>query len=97
MAAFPSGSVTGAPKIRAMEIIAELEGSKRGMYCGSLGFIGFNGAMDTSVVIRSYSMIGDTVTFQAGGAVVSESNPEEEYQETLTKSKALRLALGSTL
>ncbi|MBA2648912.1 MAG: aminodeoxychorismate synthase component I [Legionella sp.] len=96
-AAFPGGSITGAPKIRAMQIIATIEPTKRGMYCGSLGFIGFNGSMDTSIVIRSYTIKGDRVTFQVGGAVVADSNPEEEYQETLTKSSALHEALGLVL
>lgn len=90
---FPGGSITGAPKIRAMQIIAEIEPTKRGLYCGSIGFIGFNGTMDTSIAIRTYTIKNDIVTFQAGGAVVVESDPKEEYLETLTKSAALHDAL----
>lgn len=85
MAAFPGGSVTGAPKIRAMEIIAQIERSRRGLYCGSLGFIGFNGSMDTSIVIRTYIINNKIVSFQAGGAIVLDSDPADEYQETLIK------------
>ena len=95
VAAFPGGSITGAPKVRAMQIIAEIEPSKRGIYCGSLGFIGFNGTMDTSIVIRTYTLRENKISFQAGGAIVIDSNPDNEYQETLTKSSALRNALGS--
>jgi para-aminobenzoate synthetase component 1 len=92
-ATFPGGSITGAPKIRAMQIIAEIEPSKRGIYCGSLGFIGFNGTMDTSIAIRTYTIQDDKISFQAGGAVVADSNPLQEYEETLIKSSALRTAL----
>jgi len=91
--AFPGGSITGAPKIRAMEIIAEIEPTLRGPYCGSIGYIGFNGAMDCSITIRTYSIKNNCVTFQAGGAIVADSDPLAEYEETLTKSAALRRAL----
>lgn len=91
--AFPGGSITGAPKIRAMEIIAEIEPTKRGPYCGSIGYIGFNGDMDTSIIIRTYAIKDNIVTFQAGGAIVLDSDPLLEYEETLTKAKALRSAL----
>lgn len=94
-ATFPGGSVTGAPKIRAMEIISEIEPTKRGMYCGSIGFIGFNGAMDLSIAIRTMTISNDWITFQAGGAIVADSDPEDEYQETLIKSRALHRALTS--
>jgi para-aminobenzoate synthetase component 1 len=93
-ACFPGGSITGAPKIRAMEIIAEIEPTSRGPYCGSIGYIGFDGAMDTSIVIRTFVIKNNSVTFQAGGAIVADSNPKEEYEETLTKAKALRNVLG---
>lgn len=93
LATFPGGSITGAPKIRAMEIIAEIEPGRRGIYCGSLGYIGFNGAMDTSIAIRTCTIKGKEVTFQAGGAVVVDSNPDSEYEETLVKSSALCHAL----
>ncbi|QDQ40088.1 aminodeoxychorismate synthase component I [Legionella geestiana] len=93
-ATFPGGSITGAPKIRAMEIIAEIEPTRRGIYCGSLGFIGFNGCMDTSIAIRTCTLHGNTVNFQAGGAIVADSCPESEYQETLVKARPLIEALG---
>ncbi|MEO8201364.1 MAG: aminodeoxychorismate synthase component I, partial [Gemmatimonadota bacterium] len=92
-ATFPGGSVTGAPKIRAMEIIAELEPTRRGPYCGSIGYWSLSGAMDTNIVIRTYVLVGDRIYFSAGGGVVADSNPESEYQETLDKAKALMDAL----
>jgi para-aminobenzoate synthetase component 1 len=92
-ATFPGGSITGAPKIRAMEIIAEIEPNQRGPYCGSIGYIGFNGDMDSSIVIRTYAIKNNIVTFQAGGAIVADSNPLDEYEETLVKANALRRAL----
>ena len=93
-ACFPGGSITGAPKIRAMEIIAELEPTRRGAYCGAIGYIGFDGAMDTSVVIRTFTIRGRRVTFQVGGGVVAASTPEGEYEETLAKAAALIGALS---
>lgn len=92
-ATFPGGSITGAPKVRAMEIIAELEPHQRGPYCGSIGYIGFNGDMDTSITIRTYAIRDRQVTFHAGGAVVLDSDPAAEYEETLVKARALRQAL----
>lgn len=92
-AAFPGGSITGAPKIRAMEIIATLEPTARGLYCGCIGYIGFNGEMDTAIAIRTFCIKNSTVTFQAGGAIVLDSDPTEEYEETLTKARALIRAL----
>ena len=89
-ATFPGGSITGAPKIRAMEIIAEIEPTARGPYCGSIGYIGFNGDMDTSITIRTIAIKNHIATFQAGGAIVADSQPVEEYEETLTKARALR-------
>jgi para-aminobenzoate synthetase component 1 len=94
-ATFPGGSITGAPKIRAMEIIAELEPTRRGPYCGSIGYLGFNGDMDSSIVIRTFAIKDREVTFQAGGAVVADSDPSAEYEESLIKAKALRNALTS--
>jgi para-aminobenzoate synthetase component 1 len=88
-AAFPGGSITGAPKVRAMEIIAELEPTRRGVYCGSIGYISTTGAMDTSIVIRTYLVLRGQVYFQAGGGIVADSDPELEYRETLDKAKAL--------
>lgn len=93
-ACFPGGSITGAPKIRAMEIIAELEPTRRGPYCGSIGYIGFDGSMDTSIVIRTYAMRGRHIVFQAGGGIVADSDPAEEYEETLVKARALIAALS---
>jgi para-aminobenzoate synthetase component 1 len=92
-ASFPGGSITGAPKVRAMEIIAEVEPTARGPYCGSVGYIGFNGDMDCSITIRTFAIKNGSVTFQAGGAIVADSDPREEYEETKIKARALRLAL----
>ena len=88
-AAFPGGSITGAPKVRAMEIIAELEPTQRGVYCGSIGYVSATGAMDTSIVIRTYLALGGQVYFQAGGGIVADSDPELEYRETLDKARGL--------
>jgi para-aminobenzoate synthetase component 1 len=88
-ATFPGGSITGAPKVRAMEIIAELEPTRRGVYCGSIGYISTSGAMDTSIVIRTYLVLRGQVYFQAGGGVVADSDPELEYRETLDKARGL--------
>ncbi len=93
MATFPGGSITGAPKIRAMEIIAEIEPTQRGPYCGSIGYIGFNGDMDLSIVIRSFAIKNNRLTFQAGGGIVADSEPDKEYEETLVKASALRKIL----
>jgi para-aminobenzoate synthetase component 1 len=93
-AAFPGGSITGAPKVRAMEIIAELEPTRRGVYCGSIGYLSTTGAMDTSIVIRTYSALRGRVYFQAGGGIVADSDPELEYRETLDKARALIAALA---
>lgn len=92
-ATFPGGSITGAPKIRAMEIIAEIEPTVRGPYCGSVGYIGFNGDMDLSITIRTFALNKNFVTFQTGGAITIDSDPHEEYEETLTKARALRKTL----
>lgn len=92
-AAFPGGSVTGAPKIRAMEIITELERTARGPYCGSLGWIGFNGAMDTSLLIRTFTCCGGLVHFSVGGGIVADSTPEREYEETWHKAEGMLRAL----
>ncbi len=88
-ACFPGGSVTGAPKVRAMEIIEEMEDSRRGPYCGALGYIGFDGAMDTSIAIRTLVYEGDAATFNVGGGIVAESDPAMEYEETLIKAEGL--------
>jgi para-aminobenzoate synthetase component 1 len=88
-AAFPGGSVTGAPKIRAMEIIAELEPTERGPYCGAIGYLSAGGAMDSNIVIRTLLIDGDRISFQVGGGIVADSDPQAEWQESLTKAKAL--------
>jgi para-aminobenzoate synthetase component I len=88
-ATFPGGSITGAPKIRAMEIIAELEPTQRGVYCGSIGYLSVTGALDTSIVIRTYLVLRGQVYFQAGGGIVADSDPELEYRETLDKARGL--------
>ncbi|HEY7612981.1 MAG TPA: aminodeoxychorismate synthase component I [Gemmatimonadales bacterium] len=88
-AAFPGGSITGAPKVRAMEIIAELEPTRRGVYCGSIGYLSATGAMDTSIVIRTFVLRGGELYFQAGGGIVADSDPELEYRETLDKAAGL--------
>jgi para-aminobenzoate synthetase component 1 len=92
-AAFPGGSVTGAPKVRAMEIIAELEPHARGPYCGSIGWIGFDGAMDTNILIRTFTAGGGWLQFPVGGGIVADSIPEAEYEETLHKAAGLLKAL----
>ncbi len=92
-AAFPGGSITGAPKIRAMEIIHELEPAERGAYCGSLGYIGFDGAMDTSILIRTVTCSRGWFHFPVGGGIVAASSPEREYEETLDKARGIVWAL----
>ncbi len=94
-AAFPGGSVTGAPKVRAMEIITELEGYARGPYCGAIGYIGFDGAMDTNIVIRTASFRSRRCVVQAGGGIVTASEPAAEYEETLDKARAIFAAFGA--
>jgi len=93
-AAFPGGSITGAPKLRAMEVIAELEPSQRGVYCGSIGYWSVTGELDTSIAIRT-AVVGPDgrLYFSAGGGIVADSDPEQEYQETLDKARALIDAL----
>ena len=93
-AAFPGGSVTGAPKVRAMEIIDELEASRRGAYCGSVVRIGFDGSMDSSILIRTLSVTPDKVIAQAGGGIVADSDPAAEWDEMLVKIRPLLAVLG---
>lgn len=93
-AAFPGGSITGAPKLRAMEIIAELESSRRGVYCGSIGYWSVTGALDASIAIRTAVARAGRVYFNAGGGVVADSDPAAEYQETLDKARGLIDALA---
>jgi para-aminobenzoate synthetase component 1 len=93
-AAFPGGSITGAPKLRAMEIIAELEGCARGPYCGSAVWIGFDGAMDSSILIRTVTVAADRVVVQAGGGIVADSDPAAEWEELLVKVRPMLRSLG---
>lgn len=86
---FPGGSITGAPKIRAMEIIEELEPKRRGVYCGAIGYIGFDGNMDTNIAIRTLIQSHDTIRFWAGGGIVNDSVVEAEYQESFDKAAAM--------
>jgi len=92
-ATFPGGSITGAPKIRAMQIIDELEPTCRSVYTGSIGYIGFDGSMDLNIAIRTILMKGNTAYYQVGGGIVWDSVPETEYEETLHKGLALNKAL----
>jgi para-aminobenzoate synthetase component 1 len=93
-AAFPGGSITGAPKVRAMQIIAELEPTQRAVYCGSIGYLSRTGALDTSIVIRTCLVLGREVYFQVGGGIVADSDPGQEYRETLDKAGGLMAALA---
>ncbi len=86
---FPGGSITGAPKIRAMEIIEELEPNRRGVYCGAIGYIGFNGNMDTNIAIRTLVHSNQTIRFWAGGGIVNDSQVDDEYQESFDKAAAM--------
>ena len=93
-ACFPGGSVTGCPKIRAMEIIEALEPNHRGVYTGALGYVRFSGRqMDFNILIRTFLIKRDKIYFQVGGGIVADSKPEDEYRETLIKAEAMRLSL----
>jgi anthranilate synthase component 1 len=92
-AAFPAGTVSGAPKIRALEIISELEPDARGAYAGTVGYFGFDGNMDTCLAIRTMVGRGNTFTVQAGAGIVADSNPTTEYQETVNKASAMLKAI----
>lgn len=93
-ACFPGGSITGAPKIRAMEIITELEQTTRGAYCGAIGYIGFDGSMDTNIAIRTICMNKGKLAFNVGGGIVANSQPTHEYAETMVKAAKVFEALG---
>jgi para-aminobenzoate synthetase component 1 len=93
-ATFPGGSITGAPKVRAMEIIDELEPTRRSVYTGSIGYLSFSGEMDINIVIRTFLIKGKKAYFQVGGGIVYDSEPEAEYEETLDKARALIQALN---
>lgn len=92
-AVFPAGTLSGAPKVRAMEIIEELEGTRRGPYGGAVGYFSYDGSMDTCITIRSLLMLGDRVYLQVGAGLVADSDPTREYEETLNKGKALAEAI----
>ncbi len=92
VAGFPAGTLSGAPKVRAMEIIDELEKEKRGVYAGAVGYFAANGTMDTCIVLRTAVVKDGVMYVQAGGGVVADSNPESEFQETVSKAKALMAA-----
>jgi para-aminobenzoate synthetase component 1 len=92
-ATFPGGSITGAPKVRSMAIIDELEPTRRSVYTGSLGYFSFDGDLDLNIVIRTFLVKDKKAYFQLGGAVVYDSDPQAEYQETLDKGRALFQAL----
>lgn len=94
-ACFPGGSITGAPKVRAMEIIDEIEPTRRNIYTGAIGYLSFNGDMDLNIAIRTIIVKNKKAYFQVGGGIVADSKPEEEYRETLDKAKALMKALGN--
>jgi para-aminobenzoate synthetase component I len=91
---FPPGSMTGTPKIKAMEICSQLERQERGVYSGAIGWFGGDGSVDLSVVIRTLIIQGNKFEFQVGGAIIADSTPENEWQETLVKAKGICLALG---
>jgi anthranilate synthase component 1 len=93
-ATFPAGTVTGAPKIRAMQIIAELEQTARGPYAGCVGYFSFNGNLDTCITLRTALIKGGRAYIQAGGGWVNDSTPEGEFQETVNKSMAMRKAVA---
>ena len=93
-ACFPAGTVSGAPKIRAMEIIAEIETEKRGPYAGAVGYFSFSGNMDMAIAIRTMVMTGGIAYTQAGGGIVYDSVPEQEYEETMNKARALLKAIS---
>lgn len=92
-ACFPGGSITGAPKKRAMEIIREIEQAPRGIYCGAIGYLGYHGESAFSIAIRTLVRSGGQLTYQVGAGIVADSDPEKEYEETLHKAAGIRLAV----
>ena len=95
-ACLPAGTVSGAPKVRAMQIIDELEPHRRGPYAGAVGYIDFSGNMDTCIALRTLVVQGDKAYIQAGAGIVADSVPETEYQETLNKARGLLKAIEVT-
>ncbi|HEY0916261.1 MAG TPA: chorismate-binding protein, partial [Solimonas sp.] len=94
-AVFPGGTITGCPKVRAIEVIAELEGVGRGPYTGAMGYLSHGGRLDTNILIRSLVCEGDRVSFRTGAGIVADSRPEAELAETRAKARGLLLALGA--
>ncbi|HLF91153.1 MAG TPA: anthranilate synthase component I family protein, partial [Anaerolineales bacterium] len=92
-ATFPAGTVSGAPKVRAMQIIHDIEPEPRGVYAGAVGYFGYDGNADTCIAIRALVMQGQTVHIQAGAGIVADSDPEREYEETVNKAKAISVAI----
>lgn len=93
-ACFPGGSITGAPKLRAMQIIEELEPQRRGVYCGSIGYVGFDGQMDSNIAIRTLIYAQAQLRFWVGGGIVADSHMDAEYAETFAKAEAIFRALS---
>jgi anthranilate synthase component 1 len=93
-ATFPAGTVSGAPKIRAMQIISELENTRRGCYAGAIGYFGFDGNFDSCIALRCAALKNGKAYFQAGAGIVADSNPEREYEETVNKARAMMKALA---
>jgi anthranilate synthase component I len=96
-AVFPGGTITGVPKFRCMQIIAELEGVGRGAYTGSLGFLGRDGSMDMNILIRTFSVQGRSIELRAGGGIVADSDPQRELEETRAKARGMLRAFGADL
>jgi len=96
-ACFPGGSITGAPKIRAIEILDALEPVRRHIYTGSIGWLGWDGDADWQIAIRTVLATQDGLLFHAGGGVTADSDPDAEYEESLVKAEGLRLALSAVL
>ncbi len=92
-ATFPGGTITGVPKVRCMEIIDEIEPFRRGPYTGSIGYVGFNGAMDLNIIIRTFVIRNGRAYIQAGAGIVADSDPEREYEETMSKARGLLRAI----
>jgi anthranilate synthase component 1 len=93
-AAFPAGTLTGAPKIRAMEIIDELEPHRRGIYGGAVGYVSYSGNLDLAIAIRTLVTVGDSIYVQAGAGIVHDSDPAAEYEETVNKARAVLRAVN---
>src|SRR5437016_12651103 len=93
-ATFPAGTVSGAPKIRAMQIISELEKTRRGCYAGAIGYFGFDGNLDSCIALRCAVLKNGNAYFQAGAGIVADSDPQREYEETVSKARAMMKALA---